>query len=240
MDNLPVIFSLYSIQCIANDTFPSDVNTVWLHNLYAPWQISSRTNCMLSRRLHAYSEQCVIFFYFFFRWKHICERECTLSKLGLAAVSSPSSLSISSPWTSALPLSSLLLSPLLQSKLEDLSHHPRFSSNLVGSKVASWAWAGSRWLHAQGDQAKALQVLTPPLPWVPGWGGSGSGNLPELSGMTSRLPLHHPLLCSHMAPAMGALSWGSDLRKINCARAGEGKPHSLGMSAREWILSLTN
>lgn len=138
------------------------------------------------------------------------------------------------------PPSSLLLSPLLQSKLEDLSHHPRFSSNLVGSKVASWAWAGSRWLHAQGDQAKALQVLTPPLPWVPGWGGSGSGNLPELSGMTSRLPLHHPLLCSHMAPATGALSWGSDLRKINCARAGEGKPHSLGMSAPEWILSLTN
>lgn len=117
---------------------------------------------------------------------------------------------------------------LLQSKLEDLSHHPHFSSNLVGSKVASWAWAGSRWLHAQGDQAKALQVLTPPLPWVPGWGGSGSGNLPELSGMTSRLPLHHPLLCSHMAPAMGALRWGSDLRKINCGRAGEGKPYSLG------------
>ena len=123
---------------------------------------------------------------------------------------------------------SSLLPPLLQSKLEDLSHHPHFSSNLVGSKVASWAGAGSRWLHAQGDHAKALQVLTPPLPRVPGWGGSGLGNLPELSGMTSRLPLHHPLLCSHMAPAMGSLSWVSDLRKINCGRAGEGKPHSLG------------
>lgn len=59
-------------------------------------------------------------------------------------------------------------------------------------------------------------------------GGSGLGNLPELSGMTSRLPLHHPLLCSHMAPAMGSFSWGSDLRKINCGRAREGKPHSLG------------
>lgn len=211
----------------------------------APQSLRSLTD-KFEDKLHVVSQAaCILrtmrhFFLFFFRWKHICERECTLSKLGLAAVSSPSSLSISSPWTSALPLSSLLLSPLLQSKLEDLSHHPCFSSNLVGSKVASWAWAGSRWLHAQGDQAKALQVLTPPLPWVPGWGGSGSGNLPELSGMTSRLPLHHPLLCSHMAPAMGALSWGSDLRKINCARAGEGKPHSLGMSAREWILSLTN
>lgn len=118
--------------------------------------------------------------------------------------------------------------PLLQNKLEDLSHHPHFSSKLVGSKVASWVGAGSRWLHAQGDQAKALQVLTPPLPWVLGWGGSGLGNLPELSGMTSRLPLHHPLLCSHMAPAMGSFSWGSDLRKINCGRAREGKPHSLG------------
>lgn len=38
----------------------------------------------------------------------------------------------------------------LQGKLEGLSHHPRFSSNLVGSKVASWAGEGSRWLHAQG------------------------------------------------------------------------------------------
>ncbi|CAB1454322.1 unnamed protein product [Pleuronectes platessa] len=39
-------------------------------------------------------------------------------------------------------------------KLEDLCHHPRFSSNLVGSKVASWAGAGSRWLHAQGEPGK--------------------------------------------------------------------------------------
>lgn len=67
---------------------------------------------------------------------------------------------------------------LLGSKLEDLSHHPHFSSNLEGSKVASWVWAGSRWLHARRDPAKALQVLTPPLPWVPGWGGSGLGKNP--------------------------------------------------------------
>lgn len=133
--------------------------------------------------------------------------------------------------SSAPPPLFSLLSRLLQNKLEDLSHRPRFSSNLVGSKVASWVWAGSRWLHAQGDQAKALQVLTPPLPWVPGRGGSGSGNLPELSGMTSRLPPHHPLPGSHMAPAMGALSWGSDLRKINCGRGqeGVGEPLSLGL-----------
>lgn len=97
--------------------------------------------------------------------------------------------------------------PILQRKLEDLTHRPRFSSNLVGSKVASWVWAGSRWPHAQGNPAKALQVLTPPLPWVPGWGGSGLGNLPELSGMTSRLPLHHPLLCSHMAPVHRRQPW---------------------------------
>lgn len=156
---------------------------------------------------YAYSQQYVAF-----RRKHICEKECVFSKLGLVAVSSPSF----SPSRVREPLLFLYPPLLLQSKLEDLSHHPRFSSNLVGSKVASWAGAGSRWLHAQGDQAKALQVLTPPLPWVPGWGGSGSGNLPELSGMTSRLPLHYPPLCSHMASAMGALSWGSDLRKINC------------------------
>lgn len=149
---------------------------------------------------------------------------CMFPKMGFSVMSSPSF----SQSRVREPL--LFLSPplLLQSKLEDLSHHPRFSSNLEGSKVASWVWAGSRWRHAQGDQAKALQVLTPPLPWVPGRGGSGSGNLPELSGMTSRLPLHHPLLRSHMAPAMGALSWSSDLRKINYGRAGEGKPHSLG------------
>lgn len=97
--------------------------------------------------------------------------------------------------------------PFLQRKLEDLTHRPRFSSNLVGSKVASWVWAGSRWPHAQGNPAKALQVLTPPLPWVPGWGGSGLGNLPELSGMTSRLPLHHPLPCSHMAPVHRRQPW---------------------------------
>ncbi|CAG10401.1 unnamed protein product [Tetraodon nigroviridis] len=60
-------------------------------------------------------------------------------------------------------------------KLEDLTHHPHFSSNLVGSKVASWVWAGSRWSHAQGNPAKALQVLTPPLPWVPGWGDPAWG-----------------------------------------------------------------
>lgn len=80
---------------------------------------------------------------------------------------------------------------------------------------------------SRGDLAKALQVLTPPLPWVPGQGGSGSGNLPELSGMASRLPMHRPLLGSHMVPAMGSLSWSSDLRKIHSGRAEEGKPHSL-------------
>lgn len=67
----------------------------------------------------------------------------------------------------------------------------------------------------------------------------GEPTVPELSGMTSRLPLHHPLLRSHMAPAMGALSWGSDLRKTNCWRAGEGKPHSLGPVHKEGIYLLT-
>lgn len=34
MDNLPVIFSLYSVQCYVNDdVFLSDFNTVWLHNV---------------------------------------------------------------------------------------------------------------------------------------------------------------------------------------------------------------
>lgn len=136
-------------------------------------------------------------------------------------------LSSSSPWTSALPL--LPPSPFfLRSKLEDLRHRPHFSSNLVGSKVASWAEEASRWLRAQGGTLqRPFRFLTPPLPWVPAWGGSGSGNLPELSGMASRLPMNRPLLRSHMAPAMGSLSLGSDLRKINCGRAEEGKPHSL-------------
>lgn len=96
-----------------------------------------------------------------------------------------SSLSFS-PWLlysthQPVPEPLLFLPLLLLSKLEDLSHRPRFSSNLVGSKVASWAGAGSRWLHAHGEPTKALQVLTPPLPWVPGRGVSGSG--PYLSSV---------------------------------------------------------
>lgn len=51
-----------------------------------------------------------------------------------------------------------------------------------------------------------------------------------------------PLLGSHMAPAMGALSCGSDLRRINSARTrgGRGKPHSLGWVPQEWVRLLTN
>lgn len=134
---------------------------------YAP----SPTSWGQITHLYAYPQQ-----YEALRRKHICERECALPKLRFVAESSPNF----SPSRVREPPLFLCPPPLLQHKLEDLCHHPRFSSNLVGSKVASWAGAGSRWWHAQGDQAKALQVLTPPLPWVPGWGGSGSGNLPEL------------------------------------------------------------
>lgn len=164
--------------------------------------------------------------------KQISEREFVFSKIGFVDTSSPSFYQ------------SWVREPLLfrRAPLPPPPPHAHFYranwKTSVIILILAQIWWDQRWPAGRGrgadgcmlrrDQAKALQVLTPPLPWVPGWGGSGSGNLPELSGMTSRLPLHHPLLCSHMAPTVGALKWGSDLRKINCGRAEEGKPHSLG------------
>lgn len=63
-------------------------------------------------------------------------------------------------------------------------------------------------MPAQGDQAKALQVLTPPLPRVPRRGGSGSGNVPEPQwhdhqASTTRPPARVTDGASHH----GALSW---------------------------------
>lgn len=145
MDDLPVISSLYHVQCHVKHI-----------NTYAHRRAKDRFHAVSHTPGCTFTTNC--------QWWHGCEshfREHPLSSTKL--------LSTSCPWTSALPPPPFLPPPsLLPSKLEALSHHPRFSSNLVGSKVASWAWAGSRWLHAQGDQAKALQVLTPPLPWVPG------------------------------------------------------------------------
>lgn len=63
-------------------------------------------------------------------------------------------------------------------------------------------------MPAQRDQAKALQVLTPPLPRVPRRGGSGSGNVPEPQwhdhqASTTRPPARF----TYGASQPGALSW---------------------------------
>lgn len=164
----------------------------------SPFTVEVEEKCLICSNVHNNTS--------FFRTKRISQSNCEFCRDAISTFLS--SFSVLRPWTSALPfLIPPPPPPVPQHKLEDLTHHPRFSSNLVGSKVASWVWAGSRWSHAQGNPAKALQVLTPPLPWVPGWGGSGLENLPELSGMTSRLPLHHPLLCSHMAPVHRRQPW---------------------------------